>query len=704
MSTNYQSLFCILISLSLCFTSVNAKEQSKVEDEYLWLENIDGERAMSWVENANQTTADKLTKDPLYQEIYNDVLAALDSKDKLPELNIIGDYVYQLQRSADKPRGVYERTKFDLFKAGKPAWQTVLDIDAMAKRDKQKWVFHGMSCLAPENKHCLVYLSPGGGDAHEMREFDAETLSFVENGFRLPTAKMQVNWVDKDTLYVATDFGKGSHTDSGYARQLKKWTRGSKLTDAEPIFEVAKESVRVWAQRFKHQDQAIDLVTDAPGFWTRKYYQLVEGKPTRLQLPDTAIILDMFAGNYLVSLKQDWLYEGENYRAGSVLLLDPDTLIEGKGSVTVLVESKPKFIIDSVVVAKDSVIVSAFEDVKSSLYRYYQEAGEWNSELVKLPSSGTISIASVSSDTGDVLARFEGFITPPTLYAYNTATGLAKVQQQSATFNAVGLKVEQFFAKSKDGTQVPYFVVMNKDTTFDGKNPTHIFAYGGFRVSVTPSYSGSYEDLNGAYGKAWLERGGVYVVANIRGGGEYGPAWHSAALLKNRNKAYEDFEAIAQDLFDRKITSAKHLGIEGRSNGGLLVGATMTRRPDLYGAVICGVPLLDMKRYNKLLAGASWMGEYGNPDTDDWQFIKQYSPYQNLKKGQKYPPTFFFTSTRDDRVHPGHARKMAARMKAFGQQVDYFENIEGGHKGSATSEQTAKRVAMSFVHLWRNLK
>ncbi len=704
MSTNCQSLFCIFMSLSICFTSVSAKEQNRVEDEYLWLENIDGEKAMSWVENANQTTANKLSKDPLYQEIYNDVLAALDSKDKLPEVNIIGDYVYQLQRSTEKPRGVYERTKFDLFKAGKPVWQTVLDIDAMAKRDKQKWVFHGMSCLAPENKHCVVYLSPGGGDAHEMREFDAETLSFVENGFRLPTAKMQVNWVDKDTLYVATDFGEGSQTDSGYARQLKKWTRGSKLADAKPIFEVAKESVRVWAQRFKHQDQDFDLLTDAPGFWTRKYYQLVDGKPTPLQLPDTAIILDMFAGDYLVSLKQDWSYQGENYTAGSVLLINPNTLMEGKGPVTVLVKSSPKFIVDSVVVAKDSLIVSAFEDVKSSLYRYYQEAGEWNSDLVKLPSSGTISVVSVSSETGDVLARFEGFITPPTLYAYNAATGLAKVQQQSATFDATGLKVEQFFAKSKDGTQVPYFVVMNEKTKFDGKNPTHIFAYGGFRVSVTPSYSGSYEDLNGAYGKAWLERGGVYVVANIRGGGEYGPAWHSAALLENRNKAYEDFEAIAQDLFDRKITSAKHLGIEGRSNGGLLVGATMTRRPDLYGAVICGVPLLDMKRYNKLLAGASWMGEYGNPDTDDWKFIKQYSPYQNLNKGQNYPPTFFFTSTRDDRVHPGHARKMAARMKASGQQVDYYENIEGGHKGSATSEQTAKRVAMSFVHLWRNLK
>ncbi|MFT5520966.1 MAG: prolyl oligopeptidase, partial [Enterobacterales bacterium] len=306
-------------------------------------------------------------------------------------------------------------------------------------------------------------------------------------------------------------------------------------------------------------------------------------------------------------------------------------------------------------------------------------------------------------ETGEFFARYEDFLTAPTLYSINSKLEAKVAIQQAATFDGTNFMVEQYFATSQDGTKVPYFVVMNKNIKYNSTNPTHIFSYGGFRNSLTPSYSGSYEDLNGAYGKMWLERGGVFVLANIRGGGEYGPAWHAAALLENRHKSFEDFEAIAEDLISKKITSAKYLGIEGRSNGGLLVGATMTRRPDLYGAVICGVPLLDMKRYHKLLAGASWMAEYGDPDTSDWEFMKTYSPYQNIKNDVQYPPIFFFTSTRDDRVHPGHARKMAARLMSKGNAVEFYENLEGGHKGSSTSEQLAKRIALGYAHLWKQL-
>jgi prolyl oligopeptidase len=390
-----------------------------------------------------------------------------------------------------------------------------------------------------------------------------------------------------------------------------------------------------------------------------------------------------------------------------VILVPPSALhskSHNKGVAQLLVQSKPDAIVESVAVMKDSMILTILEDVKSKIYRYSQLDGKWGSELVALPDSGNIVVQTTNDDTGEFIVRYEGFITPPSLYSVDQSNDVKLVQQQSPTFDSSNLEVNQFFTNSADGTRVPYFVVMNKDTKFDGSNPTHIFSYGGFRVSLTPSYSGSYEALNGIYGKAWLERGGVFVLANIRGGAEYGPAWHSAALLADKTKSYEDFESVAEDLIRRKITSSKHLGIEGRSNGGLLVGATMIRRPDLYGAVICGVPLLDMKRYHTLLAGASWMAEYGNPDTDDWSFMKTYSPYQNLQSDVDYPPIFFFTSTLDDRVHPGHARKMAARMKAYGNKVDYYENTEGGHKGSATSEQTAKRVALAFTHLWKHLK
>jgi prolyl oligopeptidase len=697
---------CLIIVLAIFSLNASASDPS---DPFQWLEDIDGGRSMQWVRSANAETDKRLSETALYKEIYADTLSALDSKDKLPNVSIIGDMVYTLKKGADHPRGLYQRTSLSDFKAGNHKWQVVLDIDTLSKEDGVKWVFHGMECLSPENKKCLVYLSPGGGDAHEMREFDLATLTFVDNGFALPAAKMRISWADENRLFVATDFGEGSKTESGYPRIMKAWKRGTSLGEAEKIFEVSEKSVSLTATRYKTGKHHLDLLVEAPSFWTRVYYQLIEGEATKLELPDTAIISDMVDGKYLVSLKQDWKFNGEQYKQGSILLIRPDALMvtankKEKDDVVVLVESKRDAIVEDVSVAKNSVIVTVLENVKSKIYRYTLTDKGWLSELIALPEAGQIAVSAISNDSGEFFARYEGFLTPPTLYAVGRSPTPRLVLQQSRTFDSSRMTVDQFFAESLDGTRVPYFVIMNKDTKLNGKNPTHIFAYGGFRASLTPAYSGSYEDLNGAYGKAWLERGGVYVVANIRGGAEYGPAWHAAALRENRHKAFEDFEAVAEDLFERKITSAKHLGIEGRSNGGLLVGATMVRRPELYGAIICGVPLLDMKRYNTLLAGASWMGEYGNPDTDDWSFIKQYSPYQNLKEGQSYPPIFFFTSTRDDRVHPGHARKMAAKMKAAGHSVDYYENIEGGHKGSATSAQTAKRVALSFTHLWAQLR
>lgn len=675
-------------------------------DPYLWLEGIDDEKALAWVSDFNARTDKRLAADPLYKEIYTDTLQALNSQDKLPDIEIIGDWVYQLKKDARQPRGVYLRTSIASFKARSPNWQTVVDIDAMSEKDGIPWVFHGLDCLAPDYEKCLMFLSPGGGDADEMREFNANTLEFVEDGFYLPKAKMSVSWVDQDHLFVSTDFGAESLTDSGYARSTRIWQRGKPLDTAREVIRAAKTSVLSYGTRLHSENSHLDLLVENLDYWNRQYYQWDGTNKVALQLPTSAIIEDLIEDQLVVRLLEDWQIDNTRYRQGSVLLVTPADLRAPNVVVKpkVLRKSKKRAIIEAVKVNKNNILITVLQDVKSRIYSYQKLEDEWLSERVDLPTSGQLSVVASHDASGEFFARYEDFLTPPTLFGVDIALNVNIVRQQSATFDAANMTVKQYFARSLDGVKVPYFVISKSDLKLDGTNPTHIFAYGGFRASLTPSYSGSYEPHNGAYGKAWLARGGVYVIANIRGGAEYGPAWHAAALRENRHKAFADLEAVAMDLSKRNITSAAHLGIEGRSNGGLLVAATMIRNPSLYGAIICGVPLLDMQRYNKLLAGASWMAEYGNPDTKDWEFIKEYSPYQKVSAAADYPPVFFFTSTRDDRVHPGHARKMAALMHAQGHAIDYFENTEGGHKGSATAEQTARRIALSFTHLWRHLK
>lgn len=697
-------LILVVVCTFPVFSVSFAKDSS---DPYQWLENVEGEKALDWVRTNNAQTDESLGKDSLYQEIYADALDALNSQGKLPQIEQMGDWVYSLKKNAEHPRGVYQRAHITTFRSGKPKWTPVLDIDEMSKREGINWVLSAMDCLQPAYQMCLVSLSPGGGDAQVLREFDSQQLEFVEGGFALPESKMQVSWRDENHLYVATDFGEGSMTESGYPRLVKLWKRGKNLLDATLVGETSSKSVAISAGRYGAAENPIDILVDRTSYWEFEYFQLIDNKPIKLNLPLSAVLEGVVDGELVVSLQDDWRYAAQTFKQGSILLIKPEHLldsVESKISITRLAESKPNEVIEAATVMKENILLTVLEDVQSKVYRYNKTDSGWVARVIDLPESGAISIASQNDDTGEFMARFEGFLTPPTLYSIDSQLAVKQVLQQPATFDSTDMKVDQYFAVSQDGTRVPYFVVMHKDTQFNAKNPTHIFAYGGFRASLTPSYSGSYEPHNGAYGKAWLERGGVFVSANIRGGAEYGPAWHAAALLGNRHKAFEDLEAVAQDLLKRKITAPKHLGIEGRSNGGLLVGASMIRQPDLYGAIICGVPLLDMKRYTKLLAGASWIAEYGNPDTDDWSFIKQYSPYQLVEKDQPYPPIFFFTSTKDDRVHPGHARKMAAKMTAQGHVVEYYENTEGGHKGSATSEQTAKRIALSFTHLWRHLK
>ncbi|WP_237066211.1 prolyl oligopeptidase family serine peptidase [Microbulbifer guangxiensis] len=675
------------------------------QDPYLWLENVDGERAIEWVKEQNAETHSRLAEGELYQSLYQDALAALNAEDRLPELSQKGDWLYENHHNEEHPRGLYRRIKTDAFDRGSDEWETVLDIDALSAAEGKKWVLNGMSCEDEAQTRCLVRLSQGGGDAVELREFNARSGEFVENGFFSPLAKQWATWIDADHLLITTAGGAQGATDSGYARTAVVWQRGEPLAKARQVMEVPKDSV--WVRPFaagSGDSQAIFL-TEGLDFWNQRYFAYRDDKAIPLPLPQSAEIEGKLGDSLVVKLNQDWQVQDKSWPLGSLVLVKLDSLLAGKPQVASLVVPSDSQVVDSVSVTAAGVLVTLLEDVKGRAYFYRKGKDDFTREPIAVPDNGQLAIASYDEQTGDAYLRWENFVTPPTLYRYHAGEDrLEQVMVQSPTFDGSRFKIEQYFAESRDGTRVPYFAIMAKDIELDANNPTHIFSYGGFRNALLPSYSGSYEPLNGAYGKLWLERGGVYVLANIRGGGEYGPAWHAAALRENRVKSYEDFAAVAEDLIERRITRPQRLSIEGRSNGGLLVGASMTRRPDLFNAVICGVPLLDMKRYHKLLAGASWMGEYGDPDTADWEFISEYSPYQNLKADTDYPAVFFFTSTRDDRVHPGHARKMAARMKAMGQQVEYYENLEGGHKGSATNEQLAHRVALMFTHLWTALE
>ena len=677
-------------------------------DPYLWLEEVDDEKALDWVRAENAATAERLTSKPLFEELYAQAKSVLNASSRLPEVTQIGDWLYNFWRDEKNPRGVYRRTTLSRFASAETEWEVVIDIDALSAEEKQQWVFKGMGCLQEHPEHCLVSLSPGGGDAVVTREFNSVDKTFVKDGFFLPLAKGGASWIDADTVFVFTDFGEGSMTDSGYPRIVKRWKRGTPLAAAEQIYESVVTSVSASAFRLHSTGGDIDLVRDGKTFWTSDRFQLIDGALKQLEIPPSATVNGAFQGRLIFSLKEDWTRAGTSYRQGAVLIADTTALqAGGKGVIDVLIEPDDTTIVQSVNTTDSTVLVSVLENVRGKIYRYNPgPEGRWERSLIAFPDNGSLEITSTDDASGNFFARYESFTSPPALYYVASEDWQPqKVKSQAPSFDGDRYQTEQYFATSADGTKIPYFVVLSKDAKRDGKNPTHIFSYGGFRNSLTPSYSGSYEDLSGAYGKLWLDRGGVFVLANIRGGGEFGPRWHAAALKENRHLAFEDFEAVAEDLIKRNITSPQHLGIEGRSNGGLLVGATMTRRPDLYAAVICGVPLLDMQRYHTLLAGASWMAEYGDPDVaEEWAYIKEYSPYQNLSSGVDYPAVFFYTSTRDDRVHPGHARKMAARMQELGQETWYYENMEGGHGGSTTNDQLAYRLALAYTHLWTQLK
>ena len=700
------ALLLPLLSFAACAAVSGANPDG--DDPYRWLEEIEGPRALAWVAEQNERTRKELASAPGFEEMRAQALAGLNSGSRVPALAYHGRHLYNLWKDAEHPRGLFRRTTLAGLRGGSPRWTTVLDIDEMSRRDAKSWVLKGLDCLPPAHRRCLVSLSPGGGDAVEIREFDTESLRFVRDGFFLPAAKSNAAWIDESTIYVGTDFGEGSLTASGYPRIVKVWRRGTPLAAARTLYEGAATSVRAYGRRIRTETGDIDFVGESKTFWTTRRQRVTgltaEPATHPLGVPETAIVAGGFRGKLVLALQDDWTAGGRTLVAGSVVVVDPaDTrapelvVAPGNGEV---VETQ------NVVVTDHGILVPLLENVRGRLDRFTPAPqGGWKRERIRFPDQGALSVMTADDASGDALVTFETFLTPPTLYHVPAGSDApSAVAAQQPTFDGSRFEVAQEWATSKDGTRIPYFLVAAKGMKRDGTNPTHVFSYGGFRSTLKPSYSGSYEEHYGAYGRLWLEKGGVFVLANIRGGGEFGPQWHASVLKENRHKVLEDFEAVAEDLVRRGITQAKRLGIEGRSNGGLLTLAAMNRRPDLYGAVISGVPLSDMRRYHEMLAGASWMAEYGDPRVPaEWAFIRAYSPFHNFRAGVRYPPVFVYTSTRDDRVHPGHARKTVARLQELGHRVWYFENVEGGHGGSSTNDQLAYRIALSYAHLWRSL-
>ncbi len=671
---------------------------SAASDPWLWLEDVGGEKPMSWVREQNARTDATLARGEQFGALQADILSILDSDAKIPYVRKSGQYYYNFWRDAQHERGLWRRTTVGEYRRAAPAWETVLDLDALSAQESENWVWRGAECLRPDYRRCLVNLSRGGADATVTREFDLVEKQWVEDGFFRPEAKGELVWIDIDNVYVTTDFGAGSTTDSGYPRMVKHWQRGTPLSAAKTVFEGQAGDVSVEAISDLTPGYERFFFSRTIEFWNDELFLVGKAAELiRIDAPNSAT-KTVHRDWLILQLREPYQVGDSAWPAGALLAIRFDAFLAGKRDFDVLFTPSDSASLESYTWTRSQLVLGILEDVKSRIVVLTPGGKGWESSA--LP--GTLEIGSLSAwavdeiDSDALWLSATGYLTPSTLALVQPGETPEVLKSTPAFFDASTHVVEQHFAQSEDGTRVPYFIVRPKDLAFDGSAPTLLYGYGGFELALTPAYSG-------IVGKSWLERGGVYAVANIRGGGEYGPRWHQAALKENRHKSYEDFAAIARDLVARKITSPAHLGGQGGSNGGLLIGNMLVRYPELFGALLIEVPLLDMQRYSQLLAGASWMVEYGNPQTADWEYIRTFSPYQLFDANAEYPPTMIWTTTRDDRVHPGHARKMAAKMLAADKDVLYFENVEGGHGAGGTNRQKAHVLALAYSFLWREL-
>jgi prolyl oligopeptidase len=675
---------------------VNQAHDVAETDPYQWLEDVTGQAALDWVRDRNSDALGELSHGARFEELRTQIRQVLDSDDRIPYPRRRGAYLYNFWQDEAHPRGLWRRTTLAEYRRDQPGWEVLLDVDALARQEGENWVWQGAIVLRPGGyRLALVQLSRGGADASVVREFDVAGLRFVEGGFSLAEAKSNVGWIDADRIYVGTDFGSGSLTSSGYPRVVKEWRRGTPLSEAAVVYEGKPDDVSVVAFHDPTEGFERDFVVRHTDFFSSEWYLRTGGGLVQLAVPEDAIV-DVQREWLLVRTRSEWATGGATYPAGALLATRFDAFLAGERELAVLFEPDAHTSLSYDAWTRHHLIIRTLHDVRSQLAVLTPDGGQWQrTALAGVPEFAQTDIVGTDPDDSDELwVASSSFTQPDTLRYGHIGDGLEPLKQAPGFFDATGLSARQFFATSADGTAVPYFVVGPEDPA---SGPTLLTGYGGFEVSLTPSYSG-------IIGRGWLARGGTYVVANLRGGGEYGPGWHLSATKEHRHRVYEDFAAVAEDLVARGITIRDRLGIEGASNGGLLMGVMLTRYPQLFGAIVSQVPLLDMRRYHELLAGASWMAEYGDPrEPAEWDYLRPFSPYHNASAAQQYPPVLFITSTRDDRVHPGHARKMVALLRAQGHDVSYYENIEGGHGAAADNEQRALKWALVFEFLWQKL-
>ncbi|QES04782.1 S9 family peptidase [Streptomyces venezuelae] len=666
------------------------------DDPYLWLEDISGEAALAWVAERNAETAGAVTADDGFGPLKARLREVLDASDRIPYTVRRGAYLYNFWRDAGHVRGLWRRTTLESYRQDEPDWEVLLDVDALAEAEGEKWVWDGANVRRPDFDRALVRLSRDGGDAVVVREFDLGTREFVADGFRLPEAKTRIGWAGPDTVLVGTDLGPDSLTDSGYPRTVRRWRRGTPVEASELVYEGERADVAAWGYRDSTPGFEREFVGRSPDFFRSETHLLrPDGTRVRIDVPDDA---DAYVHRQylIVTLKSPWLGQP----TGSLLAFGFDAFLAGDRTPEVLFTPDARTALAGHTWTRNHLILETMRDVSTRIEVLTPAAeGGWTREpLVGVPELSAVSVVDTDPDESDeYFLDVSGFLQPSTLRLGRIGAGTEVLKQAPHRFDTTGLTVGQHFATSADGTRVPYFVIGPDRTTTPGPGPALLYGYGGFEVSLTPSYAA-------VTGRAWLERGGTYVIANIRGGGEYGPDWHQAALGAERPRAFEDFAAVAKDLVARGITTPAMLGAKGGSNGGLLMGAMLTRHPELFGAIVAQVPLLDMTRFHKLLAGASWIAEYGDPDDPaDRPHLAAISPYHQLAADRPYPPVLLMTSTRDDRVHPGHARKTAARLRELGHRVLFYENTGGGHAGAGDNEQAAHNSALVHTYLWQQL-
>lgn len=698
-------------AISLCFVSLfflacNSTEKSASADTsadpYLWLEDVNGPRAMEWVNAENAKTTAVLEKDPHFAEFYQSALTMAQSEDRLANAAFMADALYNFWQDSAHVRGIWRRTTLESYRTAAPVWTTVLDLDSLAKAESANWVWKGADCVRPDETRCLLMLSDGGEDAVTVREFDVSTGKFVPNGFELPKGKQNIAWMGTDTLLVAREWTPGEMTASGYPFIVKRLARGQALTDAVEVFRGDPKDVSVSPLTIVDASgHRASFISRGLDFFSSDHYIVRANDVTPLSMPAKAAISELIDGQVVVQLSEPWQAGSITIRTGSLASFDLANAIKNPTALApvAVYEPGPRESVQGATATRTRLLVSVTENVKGRIMSFtHTPTGTWTHTAISLPDNVSTNIGSADNRTDRAFISVAGFLTPSSIWLADASKAtVTQLKSLPAQFDASGSVVEQYEATSKDGTKVPYFIAHPKGMKLDGLNPTILTAYGGFEVSSTPRY-----DANA--GKLWIEKGGVYVVANIRGGGEFGPAWHEAGLKTKRQVIYDDFAAVGEDLIARKITSPRHLGIVGGSNGGLLMGVEMNQHPDMWNAVQIAVPLLDMMRYEQIAAGASWVGEYGSVSVPaERAFLETISPLQNLKKGVKYPTPFIWTTTKDDRVGPQHARKFAAKMADMGLPYYFYEVIEGGHGAGANAKQSAHTTALGYTYFARQL-